>query len=118
VKYAPDACTAATSARSPPRPVVIESDCTAATPLNAPPNADSARNTGYDVDVMVNRPPSSDTNVNPTRTTRSASRMPGGAASMSRWTRPNIAAFVPMTSPNVSTTPATKAGSRRNVRAA
>src|SRR5207342_2427852 len=76
------------------------------------------RNVGYDVDVEVNESPSSLIKLRPTFATRSASRIPGGGESISRVTRPNIAAFAPMASANVTTTPATNVGSRRSVRIA
>src|SRR5437764_15290861 len=44
--------------------------------------------------------------------------MPGGAASISLVTSPNMAAFVPTASAKVRTTPAANVGSRRHVRTA
>src|SRR5262245_6107795 len=67
---------------------------------------------------MAKALPSSSTKLSRTRATRSGSRMPGGAASISRVTSPNIEAFVPMASEKVKITPATSIGSRPSERSA
>src|SRR5690242_744476 len=100
------------------RPTVIVSGLDAATAPKASCCARSKRKVGYDVVLATNESPSSLRKLNLARDTRSASRIPGGGASMRRATRPNIAALVPIASAKVSTTATTNVGSRRSVRTA
>ena len=99
------------------RPIVAVSGRLPATAEKALAVERSVVKLGYDVVAIANDSPSRNVNCDRTRATCSGARIPGGAESIRRSTRPNIDAFAPIASAKVSTTPATNVGSRRSMRA-